>query len=187
MVTPLLAAALIVRDEAAALPGCLEALQSLSGLIEQVVVYDTGSSDDTPGLARAAGAVVELGHWDDDFSRARNAAIAMTPARWVVMVDADERLEADPERLRGVLEAGLRRGSEVDALVIPLINIAPDGTELYAAPLVRLFRTDRAHFAGRLHERVEPLRPGARPLRLGEPARDLVAIRHFGYMDASVM
>ncbi len=90
-----IAAALIVKDEQANLPGCLESLQ---GLVDEVVVYDTGSSDDTVEIALRAGARVERGHWDGDFARARNAALAMTSAAWVLSIDADERAVADPGR-----------------------------------------------------------------------------------------
>jgi hypothetical protein len=187
MPTPLLAAALIVRDEAEFLPGCLDALAALGPLIQQVVVYDTGSTDATRELARAAGATVIKGYWDDDFGRARNAALAATDASWVLMPDADERVVADPVRLAQLLRAGLAPGSERDAVVVPLVNLSPDGTEMYAAPLVRLLRPDRARYAGRLHERVEPLNPAPAGLRLLEPGRDVLHLRHLGYRDAAAV
>jgi hypothetical protein len=187
MTASLLAAALIVKDEAQTLPGCLEALAELADAIDQVVVYDTGSVDGTQDLARRRGARVHDGYWDGDFARARNAAIELADARWVLIVDADERVKADVDRLRTVLEAGLRSPTAVDALVVPLVNQAPDGSELYAAPQIRVFRPDRAHYVGRLHERVEPRRPGARRLRLSEQARDVVHVRHIGYSDAQVV
>ncbi len=44
---------MIVKDEVKALPGCLE---SLNGVVDEVVVYDTGSTDGTIELARRLGA-----------------------------------------------------------------------------------------------------------------------------------
>lgn len=187
MALPLLAAALIVKDEAAHLPACLAALQALRPLLDHVVVYDTGSTDGSPDLARDLGARVEQGSWDGDFSRARNAAVDLTRARWVLSVDADERVVADQRRLRAVLTAGLRPRTAVDALVVPLVNLAPDGSELYAAPLGRLFRPDRARFGGRLHERVQPVHPARGDLRLSELPRDVVHLRHLGYTDPVVV
>src|SRR5664279_5393315 len=96
MTCPLLAVALIVKDEASNLPECLQALRSLTGLVEEIVIYDTGSVDGTQDIAREAGATVVQGYWDGDFSRARNAAIGVTTASWVLIVDADERVVADP-------------------------------------------------------------------------------------------
>jgi hypothetical protein len=187
MATPLLAAALIVKDESANLPGCLAALRTLRPLLDHVVVYDTGSSDDGPEIARASGARVEHGSWEGDFSLARNAAVSLTHASWVLSVDADERIVADVPRLRGLLTDGLRPGSELDALWIPLVNIAPDGGEMYAAPLGRIFRPDRARFVGRLHEQVRPIGPEQPELRIGQPSRGVVHLRHEGYRDAAVV
>ena len=184
MTLPLLEAALIVRDEAAHLPGCLAALDGLRPLLHRVVVHDTGSVDGTADLARAAGAHVIEGGWDGDFSRARNLAIGAVRARWVLIVDADERIRADVGRLGATLHDALRRGS--DAVVVPLVNEGPDGVELYAAPQVRIFRPDRAHYAGRLHERVEARRRGA-PLRLASQPRDVVHVRHLGYTTPEVV
>ena len=181
---PLLAAALIVRDEAGVLGDCLAGLRDL---VDEVVIYDTGSTDGTPELAGSTGARVLRGYWDGDFARARNLAIDATSAPWVLIVDADERPSCDPDRLRAVLEAGLRPDAGVDGLVVPLVNVGQDGGELYAAPQVRIFRTDRAHYVGRLHERVEPRRPDGAPLRLAEQPRAVVQVRHLGYVDPVVV
>ena len=68
----LVSACLIVRDESASIRACLYALKDV---VDEVVVYDTGSIDGTPELAEAVGATVIRGHWDDDFAPARNAAL----------------------------------------------------------------------------------------------------------------
>ncbi|MHB1835610.1 MAG: glycosyltransferase, partial [Solirubrobacteraceae bacterium] len=52
MTRPLLSAAMIVRNEEDLLPGCLE---SLDGLVDEIVVVDTGSTDVTVDVARAHG------------------------------------------------------------------------------------------------------------------------------------
>jgi hypothetical protein len=70
---PLLAAALIVRDEALGPAACLV---SLAGVVDEIHVHDTGSVDGTPELAARFGAVVGRGGWSDDFAAARNAALA---------------------------------------------------------------------------------------------------------------
>ena len=68
---PLLSAAIIVRDEADFLRRCLA---SLAGVVDEIIVVDTGSVDDTVAVALAAGAVVAHRPWDGDFSAARNRA-----------------------------------------------------------------------------------------------------------------
>ena len=65
---PLLTLCMIVRDEARFLPGCLASVQDV---VDEVVVVDTGSQDETMSVAQAAGARVVRFPWNDDFSAAR--------------------------------------------------------------------------------------------------------------------
>ena len=68
-----LAASLIVRNEALTLTACLA---SLAGVVDEIHVHDTGSTDGTPELAAELGATVTHGRWTDDFAAARNDALA---------------------------------------------------------------------------------------------------------------
>ncbi|MEO8603312.1 MAG: glycosyltransferase [bacterium] len=143
---PLLSACLIVKDEEALLPGCLHALR---GVVDEVVVYDTGSSDGSVALARAAGATVVQGYWDDDFGRARNAALAHCAGEWVLHVDADEVFDGDATAVRTALE---RAG--VDALALEIVNLGGDGRNDVSHRACRMFRRALFQWQGRLHEQV---------------------------------
>lgn len=170
---PLLSACLIVKDEADLLPGCLD---SLEGLVDEIVVHDTGSSDATVAIARAAGATVVLGGWDDDFGAARNVALDACRGDWVLHVDADERVAA------GVPVAALReellRSSTADVLGVPIDNVHADGSTGVVHHGMRLFRRERGHWIGRLHEQVVA-RPGRHPLSRGRTTN--LALDHLGY------
>ena len=80
---------MIVKDEAALLGACLE---SVRGWVDEIVVADTGSSDETAAIALAAGARVYDVPWTDDFAAARNAALEKVTGDWVLVLDADEVL-----------------------------------------------------------------------------------------------
>jgi glycosyltransferase involved in cell wall biosynthesis len=69
---PLLSAAMIVRDEASRLPECL---QSIREVVDEIVIVDTGSTDETVSIARSFGARVLVHRWDGDFAAARNAGL----------------------------------------------------------------------------------------------------------------
>jgi tetratricopeptide (TPR) repeat protein len=137
---------MIVRDEHALLPACLRALR---GLVDEVVVYDTGSTDGSQALARAAGASVIQGHWDDDFGRARNAALAHCAGEWVLHVDADEVFDGDPTAMRAALE-----GAHVNAFVLAIVNLGGDDKSDVSHRSCRLFRRELFQWKGRLHEQV---------------------------------
>lgn len=166
---PLLSACLIVRDEEQRLAACLA---SVRDVVDEVVVYDTGSADRTVEIARAAGATVIEGHWNDDFARARNSALDACTGTWILHVDADEELVLD-----GDLGAELRDATE-DALSVMIDNVESSGQLRFQHRAVRLFRHGRGQWEGRLHEQVVA-RDGQPVLRHG--ASTVAAVRHWGY------
>ncbi len=88
---PTLSVCLIVRNEEANLPACL---QSLNQLGHQTVVIDTGSTDRTREIAHRHQAQVFNFPWQNDFSAARNHAIEKATGDWILFIDADDRLPA---------------------------------------------------------------------------------------------
>ncbi|MEO7931671.1 MAG: glycosyltransferase family 2 protein [Chthoniobacterales bacterium] len=80
-----------VRNEGANLPACLEAL---NGAVDELVVVDSGSTDDTQKIAREFGATVLDFKWNGSFPKKRNWALRNHTFRnpWVLFLDADERV-----------------------------------------------------------------------------------------------
>lgn len=142
----LLSAALIVRDEAKRLEPCL---RSIEPFVDEVVLVDTGSMDDTVAMARAHGARTFEYRWHDDFSAARNFGLERCRGRWILYIDADER--ARP-LARVELETALS-GRDVAALTV--LFHAQTGFSAYRE--LRLFRNDhRIRFTGIMHETIWP-------------------------------
>jgi glycosyltransferase involved in cell wall biosynthesis len=93
MLTPLdLTIAIPVRNEATNLPGCLAAIGS--DLARHIVVIDSGSTDNTVSIARAAGAEVIDFVWNGRFPKKRNWYLHnhAPTTTWVLFLDADEHL-----------------------------------------------------------------------------------------------
>jgi GT2 family glycosyltransferase/tetratricopeptide (TPR) repeat protein len=168
--TLLVSAAMIVKDEADNLPTCLS---SLNGVVDEVVIYDTGSTDGSIELARAAGARVIEGYWDDDFSRARNEALAECKGDWILQIDADEVFDGDPRSLRDQVQRTSGQSFTVD-----IINLSPGERTNVAHRACRLFRRNAFHWTGRLHEQVVP-RNGVEQPRSNAESFTLV---HSGYL-----
>ncbi len=170
---PLVTACLVVKDEEAMLAASLDSIRELAG---EVVIYDTGSSDATVEIARAAGAQVVEGHWEDSFARARNAALEYATGEWVLSIDADERLQADPEAVRGQL---LDPGSDVEAYLIAIENLHGAGNPRSVHSAIRLFRRSACAWRYRLHEQVVAADDARRPLRIARLSS--TRLIHHGY------
>jgi tetratricopeptide (TPR) repeat protein len=80
-------AALIVKDEARVLARCLS---SLRPHVDEIVVVDTGSADETPAIAKQFTERVRHFAWCDDFAAARQYAFDQATGDWVMWVDADD-------------------------------------------------------------------------------------------------
>ncbi len=79
----------IVKNEEAALPKCLSSVQDV---VDEIVVLDTGSTDNTVEIAQSFGAKVHHFQWCNDFSAARNEALKYVTGDWILVLDADETL-----------------------------------------------------------------------------------------------
>jgi tetratricopeptide (TPR) repeat protein len=164
---------MIVRNEEKFLDGCLS---SVKGLVDEIVIVDTGSTDNTLAIARIHGAIISSFTWCDDFSAARNEALRRTTGDWVLYLDADERLASGQgEMLRSLI------GKEhIGAYLITVggeIRLQT-GTFGHANAYPRLFRKyPGVQFEGDVHEQIGPSIE-----RSGKPIRpsDLV-IEHLGY------
>lgn len=169
----LLSVCLIVKDEEEMLGACLE---SINGVADEVVVYDTGSSDRTVEIARSMGARVIEGYWDDSFARARNAALAAACGTWVLSLDADERLLGNFEALRAQLAD---QRSHVEAYLVAIENLHGAGNARSVHTAIRLFRRTSCTWRYRLHEQVIAKDDPSRRLSVGYLSG--ARIIHHGY------
>ncbi len=137
-----LTATLITRNEASRIGACLASIASLA---DEIVVVDTGSTDETREMARGFGACVSDFAWCDDFSAARNAAIEQATCDWLLYIDADERARpCDRARIRADL---------ADPHLLAATVYFTPRTGFTAYPEHRLLRRDpRIRFHGAMHE-----------------------------------
>ena len=81
---------LIARDEEATIG---MTIKSVLALVDEVIMVDTGSTDNTRIIAEGYGARVLDVAWADDFSAVRNTALNEAACDWVLILDADEFLQ----------------------------------------------------------------------------------------------
>jgi|GEM_PF-2153100 len=145
---PLITLCMIVKNEETELPLVLE---SAKDFVDEIVIYDTGSKDDSVALARKLGAKVIEGYWDSDFSRARNASLDECSGEWILWLDADEAIHGNFDLTREILE----NVKDLDSFLIPIESVELHGMGTASVfHATRLFRKDKCHWSGPLHEQV---------------------------------
>jgi tetratricopeptide (TPR) repeat protein len=148
---PTITLCMIVRNEAAMLADCLK---SVEGLVSDIIVVDTGSTDETRDIAASFGAHIVESQWNDSFAQARNISIKDARGDWILWLDADERLRpSEHDRVRKAI-----RASATYAYNVPVLN--EDGKGGHYSRGHRLFRNGQGiYFSGRVHEQISPSFP----------------------------
>jgi len=171
---------MIVRNEAERLPRCLASVRSL---VDEMVVLDTGSTDDTVAIAQSLGATVPSAPWEDDFAAARNTALNHVTGEWVLVLDADETLAAEAIPLIQTVM------TEADVLVVNLVRHEIGATQSPYSLVSRLFRRHpELHFQRPYHALIDD---SALALMQRQPRWKVVdlpgvAILHEGYEPGAI-
>ena len=142
---------MIVRNEEAVLGRCLD---SVADLVDEIILVDTGSTDNTKAVAAEYAAKIYDFPWCDDFSAARNYAISQAVGDYWLWLDADDVIEGENhEKLRKILEA-----PEADMVFLPYwLSFDAAGTPQMISRRERIFRRSRGYrFTGAVHEAVVP-------------------------------
>ena len=141
---------MIVKNEERNLERCLDSVRGLAG---ELIVVDTGSTDETPRIAARCGAdVIRFDFTMVDFAAARNYALASARGRWILMLDADEEL--DPAS--GPIVERLIAGDENAGYFLERYNHSPGSENPFTDHVVRLFPNRPSYrYRGRVHETID--------------------------------
>ncbi|MCW5944047.1 MAG: glycosyltransferase [Fimbriimonadaceae bacterium] len=168
---------MIVRNEERVLEQCL---RSAGPFFSQIVVVDTGSTDNTVRIARDQGADVHAIEWPDSFAEARNESLRHARGRWVFWMDADDTLPWNSGE--AIVRAALDATAGTTAFVVPVRFVNDDPIYGTVVDHVKLFRNlPQFRFEGRIHEQIVPSirRAGGHITRLG------AEVLHSGYDTSS--
>jgi len=166
---------MIVKDEEELLPQCLA---SVMGLVDEMVIVDTGSTDRTVEIAKSFGARVYHFDWIGDFAAARNAGLQRARGEWILSLDADEEL---PRSSWAPIRQVIEEYPEPTPLAVNvrIVNITGDlPSDLHVNHFLKLFRNvSGMEYRGAIHEQVQF--QGELPPSI---TREDIVIRHYGYM-----
>jgi len=170
--SPGLSVCMIVKNESA---NIADALAGLVTFADEVVVVDTGSSDNTKEIAAGFTSKIYDFEWTDDFAAARNMAMSKASRSYQLWVDADDRFSPENQgHIRSLKSQFDGKKAFYFILENRQKNMLPTSCrQLRCIPIV-----DNVRFEGRIHEQIFPsaLRAGIELV-----ATDIV-VTHMGYM-----
>ena len=179
--SPTLSLCMIVKDEEYFLARCLEAVRDH---VDEIIIVDTGSTDNTRSIAANFSDKIYDFEWVDDFSAARNYSLEQATGDWILVLDADELIaELDLLRIRETINNAnddayflIQYNYNNDPLVKDWVPVTEQSQ--YSAgyrgyrrnPIGRLFRAAcNIHFQGAVHEIIDHSLAGLRVSTLEIP------------------
>lgn len=157
----------IVKNEAQTLT---KSLNSIRQAVDEIIVVDTGSSDNTKEIARSYQAQVYDMPWQDDFSRPRNFALSKARGDWIIFLDADEFFPPQfSKKIRPLIKKIAAKGHK-GVILLRRYDIDTDnGNEILADVLVMriLYNNKEYRYEGSIHEEL---------LQQGGPIEDYVIV-----------
>lgn len=142
--------AVITKNEARNIARCIE---SCSGLVGEIVIVDSGSTDDTVAIARGLGARVER-HAFDNYGTQKNRALDLATGDWILNLDADEWLS---DALRDEIRAAIAAApADCASFGFPRHNRICGAFRRFGgwreSRKYRLWRKGKVRWAGSVHE-----------------------------------
>lgn len=173
---PTVSACVLTRDNARTIRHCLE---SLLPAVDEIVVVDTGSKDDTVSIIESLGIHVHYFEWRDDFAVARNYAQSLATGEWIIAIDSDENLlPEDQSAIRTI--AGIHSLTQTpSAIRIAQISKLGNGSQITNFMGRMCKRNAGIYWQRRIHESLH--HPDGLPA-----ANAPIRVMHDGYFDAQI-
>ncbi|MFO7446246.1 MAG: glycosyltransferase family 2 protein, partial [Ignavibacteriaceae bacterium] len=141
---------MIIKNEEKYLPDCL---QSVQGIVDEIIIVDTGSTDNSIKIAEEFNARIFQFTWIGDFSAARNYSLQNASGDWILYLDADERLNNNSvQELKRITAESCKKAYWCNVISLDEINKHPS-----VMSYARLFPNNKkVRFTGTIHEQIEP-------------------------------
>ncbi|MFM9282232.1 glycosyltransferase family 2 protein [Paenibacillus jiagnxiensis] len=179
---PSISLCMIVRNEEEYLPKCLSSVQRI---VDEIIVVDTGSTDDTVAMAKAFEAKVIQMPWQDSFADARNRGLDEATGDWILWLDADEEMDvAEGDKLKELLTRDVVHEQGIEGFQFIICNHLEGGGVEHIC-LTRMVRNRQEYrFEGRIHEQILPNMLKLNPnMKLGQVD---IHIHHYGYLAENI-
>lgn len=161
---------IITKNEQEFIERCVK---SVRDFVTEIIVVDTGSTDDTVAKVEAMGGKVFHFAWNNNFSDARNLALSHARGDWILVLDADEVM-LNPEEIQRLINF-----SYADGYYVTIKNLTNNSDIVSEDMVVRLFKNEENYaFSGAIHEQIA----GSILVRGKKLQKSALIINHFGYI-----
>ncbi|MFC4182820.1 glycosyltransferase [Saccharococcus thermophilus] len=135
---PLLSLCMIVKNEERVLKRCLD---SVYGIVDEIVIVDTGSTDSTKEIALKYVDKIYEFEWTNSFADARNYAQKQANGEWILILDADEYV--DRESLQQLVTILKNSKEDIDGYDVTIYNfMGTYGERVLQHRSTRIYRND---------------------------------------------
>ncbi len=185
---------MITKNEEKYLGDCLNLVKDI---VDEIIIVDTGSTDNTKKIAKNFGAKIFDFKWNDDFSEARNESLKHATKDWILVLDVDEIINKDDlEKIKEIVKDNensaflfLQKNYTNDTSVAGFVNESHKKDNKayagwYGSFIARLFRNKKGYqFQGAVHELIEH----SVESKNGKIALANVSLHHYGNSDPEVV
>ena len=165
---------MIVKNEEKYLDECLTAIKPiLDKLDSELIIVDTGSTDNTVEIAKKYTNKIYHFEWCNDFAAARNVTIDHAKGEWYMFIDADEILKDASEIIKFFKSKEYKKYMSTTHYITNFSNIQKTSSASVLIPRMRKM-TDKIRFSGIVHEQ----------LPFTSPVKNLTKTEflHYGYI-----
>ncbi|KAJ51366.1 glycosyltransferase involved in cell wall biosynthesis [Clostridium tetanomorphum] len=172
---------MIVKNEEDNLDRCLK---SIEGIVDQIIIVDTGSTDSTVNIAQKYTDEIYYYKWDNDFSAARNFSLEKAKGDWILLLDGDD--EVPEEYKNKILELTSNKNIEGYFFkTINFLNSSYNNKDVIVNSNFRLFQNKPFYrFSGRIHEQLASNIKKICPEAILKT--EDIEIYHYGYLQENV-
>lgn len=174
----LLSLCMITKNEEKVLARCLDSVKDIA---EEIIIVDTGSTDQTLEIASRYTQHIHHFEWINDFAAARNEAVRRATGRWILVLDADEYLsDTDlPAMKQFLMQATPDETLVYNLQIVNYIGDSLASSHMMVSSANRLFPNHMGiHYERPIHEQLRSTRQGVELHMENVPYR----IYHTGYL-----
>jgi len=141
---------MIVKNEERFLEKCLI---SIKDHVDEIIIVDTGSTDNTVEIAKKFTDKVFFHPWENSFCKARNQALQYAEGDWIFQIDADEELITGSG---STIRSAIMDAKDSDIVFVKIYSTYASGAQKSFHNLIRLFRNNgEIHYEENIHEQVK--------------------------------